>query len=100
MLKLNTHIPHVYRRQYKSYYYTHTPNSEKMRLFHKEYLIQLLEFWLYLGKILHHVCVKHATFLLMGEVDPLNLILKGTHEINELCEVCPHGISPYRSKFE
>ena len=50
--------------------------KKKMRLFHKEYLIQLLEFWLYLGKILHHVCVKHAN---MGEVDPLNLILKGTH---------------------
>ena len=43
---------------------------KKMRLFHKEYLILLLEFWLYLGTILHHVCVKHATFLLMGEVDP------------------------------
>ena len=42
-----------------------------MRLFHKEYLIQLLEFCLYLGKILYHVCVNHATFLLMGEVDPL-----------------------------
>ena len=47
---------------------------KKMRLFHKEYLIQLLEFGLYLGKILHHVCVKHATFLLMGEVDALMLL--------------------------
>ena len=53
---------------------TITLQTLKMRLFHKEYLIQLLEFWLYLGKILHHACVKHATFLLMGKVDPLNLI--------------------------
>ena len=46
---------------------------KKMRLFHKKYLIQLLEFWLYLGKILQNMCVKHATFLLMREIALLRL---------------------------
>ena len=51
---------------------------KKKSSFHKEYLIQLLEFWLHPGKILYHVCVKDATFLLMRQVDLLNLILKGS----------------------
>ena len=59
-----------------------------MRLLHKEYLIGLLEFWLYQGKIWHVLYTKihKSNWHNQGESSRMSLVLILIYKLNEVAD--------------